>query len=221
MCYNEKIGPFTIHGNARQKQENQVNITLTSRNQTEGVIFASNRTTPNPSHQPKRPNAEDILRGLGFGECLKTPPLNLTMITDNAAQSTGFTKRSLLAGDRFRRLMPIIRPRVVAQYFFDVEEIHRSALIEKASPEATGLSLLVLLCKVEPADLVLGVGEQGQPLVADLRREAAKIYPNQVQKFVTQTELEQAARGRPFAGEPDAFLLIALERLYKTHPATT
>lgn len=181
----------------------------------------SNHTMPNPGHQPKRPTAEDILRGLGFGEYLKAAPLNLTVITDNAKQSTSFTKRSLLAGDRFRRLMPVIRPRVIAQHFFDVEEIQRSALSEKASPKATGLSLLVLLCKVEPADLVLGIGEQGQPLVADLRREAAKMYPDQAQKFVTQTELEQAAREHSFASEPDAFLLIALERLYKTHPAAS
>lgn len=168
----------------------------------------------------RRPRPEEILRLLGVGQCLDEPPLQLTVISDSVAQAQATIVQTLRAGSRFLELMPsATQPRTIAQRFFNVEEIHRSALIEKTSPNTTGLSLLVLLCKAEPADLVIGIGEQGAPLVADLRREAVKMYPDQVQKFVTQTELEQAAKMRSFANEPDAFLLIALERLYKTNIA--
>lgn len=180
-------------------------------------------SSPNPGASQWGHLSEAVLRRMGFSSYLDTPPLKLTMITDKAdqGQATSLMMRTTLAGERFMELKPVIvRPRALEQRFFDVEAIHQAAMIEKESAETTGLSLLVLLCKTEPVDLVLGIGEQGEALVADLKREAAKMYPNQVQKFVTQTELEQAARGRPFAGEPNAWLLVAFERLYKTEIAT-
>lgn len=165
--------------------------------------------------------SEAILRELELAQYLGIPPLKLTMITDkmDQAQATDLMRRTTLAHDRFMELMPVVRPRPLEQRFVDVEAIHRSVLIERKTAENTGLSLLVIFCKTNPVNLVLGIGEQGEGLVTDLRRGAPRLYPDQAQKFVTQTELEQAARERFFAGEPDAFLLIALERLYKTRIA--
>lgn len=163
------------------------------------------------------PGSQQLLEGLGFGRYLEAPPLSLTVIGDDARQTAAISERLALAGERFLQLAPaILRPRVIAQRAFDVKEIAHQAALEAATLETTGLCLLVLLCKVEPVDLVIGIGENGQALVADLRHEAPKMYPAQVQKFVTQAELEQEAASRHFAGERDAFLLVAFERLYGT-----
>lgn len=178
---------------------------------------------PNPGAAQWGPLSEAILRELGLGQYLGVPPLKLTMIVDKVDQSQAvdLMKRTTLAHNRFMELRPVVvRPRPLEQRFLDVETIHQAAIIEHENAENTGSSLLVILCRTEPVDLVFGVGEHGEGLVSDLRRGAAKWYPNQAQKFVTQTEIQRAARERPFASEPDAFLLVVFERLYKTKIVT-
>ena len=180
-------------------------------------------SSSNPGSSQWSPISEAILRELGASQYLDTPPLKLLILVNKIVQpqAANFMSRTTLAHDRFLEMRPVVvRPRAIEQRFVDVEAIHRAAIIERENADNTGLNLVVLLCKVEPVDLVLGVDEQGQALVTDLRRAVAKMYPDQTQKFVTQTELKQAARGRFFAGEPDAFLLVAIERLYRVQLTT-
>lgn len=172
--------------------------------------------SPDPKRIPfRQPTADEIMSMLGCGPLFDAPALNFAIICDDRTQAASIVQRTLRAGMRFTDLKPAtVRPRAVAQRFITMEEIRQIVSEEKASGETTGLALLVELCKVSPADLVLGIGGLGQALIADLKRGAAKMYPDQVRKFVTQTELEREVAGRPFAHETDAFLMAAFGHLY-------
>lgn len=169
-----------------------------------------------PQYLPFSPlTVEDALAALGLGDYLTTPALNLAFICDSKAQTIAMVERTIRAGERFNELRSAeIEPRTIAQRCISLDEIRQMAHEENASGDATGLALLVELCRVSPADLVVGIGKLGQPLIGDLRREAAKMYPDQAGKFVTQAELEQGITDRQLATEPDAFLLAALGLLY-------
>ena len=172
--------------------------------------------SPNPKHIPfRQPTADEILSMLGCGPLFDAPALNFTIICNDRAQAVDITQRTIRAGARFTDLKPAtVRPRAIAQRFMTMEEISQIASEEKASGETTGLALLIELCKVSPADLVLGMEGFGQALIADLKNGTAKMYPDRIGRFVTQSELERETVGRPFAGETDAFLMAAFGHLY-------
>lgn len=181
---------------------------------------------PNPDFRPsfgdyprtlpfRTPTADEILSMLGVSGDMLASTLHFTVICDDEAQQAEIIEATIRAGDHFSKLKPAaVRPRAIAQRFFDVAQVQRIAEEEHADAATTGLCMLVSLCKVSKADLVLGVGKQGQGVVTDLKRQAAKMYPDRVGCFMTQADAEKEAAERPFAGEPDAWLLVAFEHLY-------
>lgn len=164
---------------------------------------------------PTQPiTTDELLEMLGVSPQLRESALQMVVICDNDAQSKA-TLEQIIRANRYYvdRNPAVVSAHAIAHRVFTIAEIQKLAVEGYTDPEVVGLSLLVLFCRVEPTELVLGIGEQGQGVVADLKAEAAKMYPDRVECFMTQADAEQEAKTRPFADDPDAFMLVALEHL--------
>lgn len=165
---------------------------------------------PAPSSMPTLDDIASVLAAYTSGAAQY-----FAVICDDSAQAREFTQRSMLAGAQVLSVLPKKAQKyVVAQRFFSIEAVQKTAREEGADGDTTGRNLLALLCEDNPPTLILGIGSQGQQLLIELRQAARELYPDRASKFVTQTELEREAADRPFAANPDAFLLVAFERLY-------
>lgn len=194
----------------------------------------SPKGTPNRDHKRHQPNQSNI------GHSIPTPfaiplspielasvlamldgypepaPLNFTLLCDRADEANDLIRRILRAGAKFRKYLPrdVALPSGHYQRWLSIDDVKQIQSASNASAEDVGLAIIVDLCKITPADVVLGVGEWGQALATDLRPQVEKLYPDRADRFITQAEAEQEATDRPFADEPDAFLFVAFERLY-------
>lgn len=152
----------------------------------------------------------DTLLSLLFDQATQLP-LSFTIVCDTRAEGDSLSERTARAVDRISELFPSAKiPSVLAQRFLPVDEIQRIAGEEHADAEVTGLTLLVDLCKYTPADAVFGVGKHGPLLVADLKTQAARLYPDRANNFLTADKLSEIATAIGVTDDPDADFIAAL-----------